>query len=396
MIKKIPTTAITIYLKDIMDGFYSLLKNKPAIEEFEEAFGGFIGSKYVLLVNSGTTAFYLILRALRNFSHKKEVVLPAYTVPTLTLPILEAGLKPVLCDISRKTFNMDFVSLSKVVSDRTLCIVPIHMFGFPCELSSILELSREKNIFVFEDAAQAIGAWVNEKRVGTIGDAGCFSFCRGKVFSTYSGGAIVSDSKELADAMRKERDNLPKNNTIFRFSIPFKMALLAYAVRPEIYGLFYPFIVPFKSKGIHRHFKPRKYLEFQAAVGLSLLKRLPKEIQKRYENGIILYNALKDNENILLPQIIPETKPAFNHLPVVFKDDSLRKKIQQKLWHSGIDTARMYIKPIHHFYDLGYSKIVDPFPNATYVGQELITLPTHPFMDRQALERIIEAFKEIK
>ena len=115
--------------------------------------------------------------------------------------------------------------------------------------------------------------------------------------------------------------------------------------------------------------------------------------QKRYEVGIALYDALKNDERILLPKIIEGATPVFNHLPVVFKEHTFREKVQQRLWERGIDTARMYQRPIHHIYDLGYSQTPDPFPNATYIAERLVTLPTHPFVDDRTLDKIIDAFQ---
>lgn len=390
-----PTTAVPVCLSDLVEGAKSILVSKSFIESFERAFSEYIGAKYAFLVNSGTTAFYVILKALSRLSGGTEVLLPAYTVPTLTLPIWKAGLLPKLCDVSMETFNMDPGSLQEVVSEKTLCVVPVHMFGFPCELDSILKIGKDRNIFVFEDAAQATGATIDGEMVGTIGDVGCFSLCRGKNFSTYTGGIIVTNSKDLADVIEKERDNLPGSNLLFRVTIPLKLTALAYAMRPTIYGIFYPFIVPFKSITIHESFEARQYTEFQSAVGLSLLRKLSDCNRRRYENGMSLYKALKDNENILLPRIIPGTKPVFNHLPVVFKDARLREEVQMKLWEPGIDTARMYLKPIHRIYDLGYDTSADPFPNASYLAQGLVTLPTHPFVEDDTLETIVRVFEEI-
>jgi len=154
VLRKIPTTAAPISFLEILGGLRSLVSARSLVREFELAFAAYIGTKYAFAVNSGTTAFYIILKAMRQFSDKDEVILPAYTVPTLTLPIHKAGLKTKLCDVGATTFNMNYGSVLKSVTTRTLCIVPVHMFGFPCDVDYLLRFGKENDVFVFETCSQ--------------------------------------------------------------------------------------------------------------------------------------------------------------------------------------------------------------------------------------------------
>jgi len=113
MIRKISTTAVPIPISDVVRGLFLWVARRRTIEEFEEKFSRYLGVKNAFLVNSGTTAFYLIIKAFSHFSPRKEVILPAYTVPTLCLPIWKAGLKPVLVDVSLDTFNLDSSRLDR-------------------------------------------------------------------------------------------------------------------------------------------------------------------------------------------------------------------------------------------------------------------------------------------
>lgn len=151
MIKKFTTTAVPISGSDIIAGFRAISRHESYIEKFEANFAKYIGSEDAFLVSSGNTAFYIILKVLRQLSDKTEVVIPAYTASTITLSILKAELKPVLCDISLDTFNMDVKeSLARVLSDDTLCLVPTHLFGLPCDTLSVNALANGKNVFVQE------------------------------------------------------------------------------------------------------------------------------------------------------------------------------------------------------------------------------------------------------
>lgn len=395
MLKKIPTTAVPLSLFEVSRGLQSLLGNKSYREEFEHGFARYMGSRHALSLNCCTATIYIFLKALRKFSNKTEVVIPAYTVPSLILPIRKAGLIPVLCDNSLDTLNMDTERLTSVVNDNTLCVIAVHHYGFLSEMDSIIRLAGEKGFFVLEDTAQAPGAILNAKKAGTMGYAGCFSLCKGKNFSTFNGGMIITDSDELADMMKRERDLIPEQDFSFKLKIPLILAAYSLVTRPIIYGLFYKLIAPFKQTTIHTGFESRQYTDFQAIIGQRLLDRLDEFNEIRLRKGMTLYNALKDNRQILLPKIIKDSTPVFNHLPVVFKEITTMEKVQAELWNGGIDTGRMYLKPVHHLYDLGYAIHPEAFSNALYIAERLITVPTHPYLDDGSIETIINVFQSI-
>ncbi|OHB46697.1 MAG: hypothetical protein A2106_03285 [Planctomycetes bacterium GWF2_40_8] len=395
MLRKIPTTAVPLSISEILKGFKSFFGKKSYIEEFEHNFARYMGSNYAFSFNCCTASIYIFLKTLKKLSNKQEVVIPAYTVPTLVLPIRKAGLKPVLCESSLDTFTMDFERLSDVVNDNTLCVLPIYHFGFPYEIDSLLKLASEKGFFVLEDTAQAPGAMLDGKKVGTLGDAGCFSLCRGKNFSTFNGGMLVTNSDEMAKIIREERDLLPRQGFSFKIKIPLILTLYSLVVRPIIYGSFYRLIAPFKHTTVHDSFASKQFSDFQAIIGLGLLKRLDEFNDIRLKKGMVLYDALKNNEHIILPQITKNSTPVFNHFPVVFKEIKTMEKVQAGLWERGIDTGRMYLKPVHHLYDLGYDRQKELFPNALYIAERLLTLPSHPYLDDNSIEKIIGVFKSL-
>jgi dTDP-4-amino-4,6-dideoxygalactose transaminase len=390
--KRMPIVGTPIALKDLGLGLKSLFSQWSYKREFEDRLVDTLGSRYCISTGSGKTAFYVILKCLSQLSTKKEVILPAYTDAGLVLVIRKLGLKTVFCDISLDTFNLDAALLSKIISQETLCIVAVHMFGLVCVMESIFKITRGKGIFVIEDCAQAMGASINGRMVGTIGDAGFYSFNRGKNFPTHSGGCITTNSKELAEDISREVKLLKEPNILLKLGLPIKLAGFSLAVRPKIYGLFYPFIAPFKNNRVPRDFTILRYTNFQAALGLSLLKRISEFSQRRYENGSALINGLKDMSGILLPKIVPGSIPVFNRLPVIFKDIHLREKVHVQLLKNGIEASYMYTRSLPQVFDIGYRK--DEFPNANYLAQRILTLPTHPLLDKQIIIRMIDLIKE--
>jgi len=362
------------------------------IAAFEDAFAAFNGSAHAITVGNGTTALYVTLLAMKEMMPgRDEVVLPAYTVPTLTLAFNEAGLKTVLCDVDRATFNMEPGSMAGVVTDRTLAVIPVHMFGFPCTLDKTLEIGRERGVFVLEDACQAPGAKLGGRCVGSIGDAGIFSLCKGKNISTFHGGIVTTDNDVMAEKIRSIVATLPPRGLVYRTAVPAVLAAFSLAMRPWFYGSFYPFIARFKSTEVHEAFHPSVYNGFMAGVGNALVPNLAAWNSERAENGRAIINGLEGADGLLLPRIINTAEPVFNHVPIVFDDTERVDTVQRLLFERGIDTGRMYEHPIHHIYDwLEYDREIEPFPDAAYIAPRLLTLPSHPYLTGRDIDIMIE------
>ncbi len=190
MIKKFPIICPAVGPCDIWRSIF--LKQNSSEKDFAALLAGSTGNKYIYLVNSGLTAFYLALLALKNHSERQEVVLPAYTAGSLVVAIKKAGLKPVLCDITLEDFNLDRKILSGVVSGNTLAVVAVHMFGIPISDISGIKQKIPSGVCLIEDCCQAEGGKVDNLEVGSFGELSFFSFNRGENFSTFGGGGIAT------------------------------------------------------------------------------------------------------------------------------------------------------------------------------------------------------------
>lgn len=389
----IPSTGTPISFFDILAGVTSSF-NRP-MAAFEATLKTYTNKKYCYFANSGTTAFYLILKVLKNLSNKTEVVLPAYTAPSLILPIRKTGLKPVVCDISLKTFNMDIQSLGSCVNENTLCIVPVHMFGAPMDTETVMEIARQRAVFVVEDAASSLGTLIHNRPTGIFGDVGFYSFNRGKNLSTLSGGCIVTDNAGLAEKIRSECALLPNLNLVSRVKTSVKLVALSLAVRPLFYTLFYNLISKLKYTTLHTDFESCAYTSFQAGVGRSLFNHTDRIFYKRYDHGMFLFDKLNGLKGISLPELIPHATTVFNQFPVLFNDEGVKEKVFERIISTGIESTKLYPDPIHRVYDLGYDvDREDPFPNATYFSKRLLLIPTHPMMNIARLSRIVNIIKE--
>ena len=364
-------------------------KDSRARDEFASALSGYAGSKYVYLSNSGISSFYIILRALKQRYAQKEVVLPAYTAGSLVVAAQKAGLKVVLCDISLEDFNADRAALMGAVSDKTLAATVVHMFGIGVEYIENLRKDIRPDVFIIEDCAQAMGTIINNRRVGAFADASFFSFARGKNLTAYGGGSIMTRSEKMYDSIRPNYDELIKPYTKKdSVRLPLETLIFCLAVNPVIYGLGYPLISRFKDVRPPKDFSIKTMTPFQAALALALMKQIDALSLKRFENGIFLINALNSLKGLTLPKISSASRPAFNRLPVLFRDLDARGEVERRMARAGIETSRMYSKPLHHIFDLGYKK--ESFPNACYLAEHLLTFPVHPSVRENDLARMAD------
>jgi dTDP-4-amino-4,6-dideoxygalactose transaminase len=356
--------------------------------DLEERIKYMFRGRHAFMVNSGTTAFYMILRALRRLSDRDEVILPAYTAPSLTLPIKKAGLKYRLVDISLDTFNMDTEKTAAAVSDRTLAILSVNMFGIPVELDKI---NVPKDTYVIDDAASSFGTKKGYNFTGTFGDIGFISLNRGKNLSTVTGGIIVTGNEKLAELVKDEISQLPSHSTSSKAKLIFKAAALSYAVRPWFYTLFRRMISQFKYTTVHDDFESFQQTVFQRALGCSLLKRSEKIFVDREDKGRLLHNAFIHVKGIRCPIIPNSWRVVFNQFPIVVEDAEKRMKVFDTINSTGLEPTILYDKPIHRIYGNGS----ESFPNAEYISERLVLIPVHHYVNSVALYMVVEAVKKV-
>ena len=393
MIVKLPMLGSSISPGDMLYAV-SRMNDKSAPSEFARAISKYTGLKNIYLVSSGIASFYIILEALKLRSKKKQVILPAYTAGSLVVAVKKAGLEVVLCDISLHDYGPDEGSMLKAISKETLAIVYIHLFGIGTPGIEKLKKIVPPDIFIIEDCAQAMGTEIDGKRVGTFSDVSFFSFNRGKNMPLTTGGLIATDSVNLAKGI--ERYYMPlTEGRLMQSAIESVVKILAFnlSVLPFVYGSCYSIISRFKETTPPKDFIVRNITHFQSALGAILLNKLDILVSKRYENGMYLINALKDIDRISIPEISSNSRPAFNRFPVLFKDTSKREVAEKRLSCSGIETSRMYLKPLYRMFDLCFKN--ENFPNADYCAEHLLTLPIHPSVRGKDLDKMIEVMRTV-
>lgn len=195
----------TKYLNDCLaSGWIS--SQGPYIERFQTAFQEYLGDGRALCTSSGTTALHLALMAL-GIGRGDEVIVPDLTFGATANVVMHAGATPVFVDVDPITWTLDPSAMRSAISPRTKAVIPVHLYGHPCDMDPIMELAKKHDLKVVEDCAEALGAEYKGRKVGLIGDVGCFSFFANKVITTGEGGMAITANGALYDSMSTLRDH---------------------------------------------------------------------------------------------------------------------------------------------------------------------------------------------
>lgn len=328
------------------------------VKKFEKEFAKFCGTKYAIGVGNGTDALYLALRAC-GISQDDEVILPTNTFIATAEAITLNNARPVFIDINPITHNIDISKIEQVISKKTKAIIPVHLFGQPAEMSSILKISKKYKIFVIEDCAQAHGAIYKGKKVGSFGHLACFSFFPGKNLGAYGdAGMVVTNNKKLAK----------------------KIFMLRNHGRLEKYE--------HEIEGTNSRLD-----EIQAAILRVKLRHLNQWNRARQKNAKIYDKLFKNIDNVITPKIIKGTKSVYYFYVIRVKD---RKKIQKKLKEKSIAAGIHYPVPLHlqpAYKYLGYKK--GDFPEAEKDSEEILSLPVYPELIFNQIKYIVDLIKQI-
>lgn len=333
-------------LDAIKHGDYTLGEE---LEKFEKEFADYCDTEYCIGVASGTDALWLSLIAL-GIKKNDEVIIPANTFIATALAVDIAQAKSVLVDINKDNYNIDINLIKTKITKNTKAIIPVHLYGQPVDMDEILSLAREFNLKVIEDACQAHGAIYKGKRVGSIGNAGCFSFYPAKNLGAYGdGGAIVTNDGELASKIRMMRNYGQKEK--------YNHIIKGYNSRLD---------------------------NIQAAILRVKLKYLDKWNKKRLMNAELYDNRL-NSLDIVLPKVLPNRNHIY-HLYVI--RTKKREKLRKFLVKNNIQTGLHYPIPINNqpvYKDL-FSK--ESYPISEECSNEILSLPMYPELTREDIEFI--------
>ncbi|OHV43884.1 aminotransferase DegT [Parafrankia soli] len=362
--------------------------------QFEAELAAYLGAEHAITTNSGTSALHTALAAL-GIGPGDEVICTPYSFVASASCVLQAGALPVFADVD-ESHTLSVADVEKKITPRSRAIIVVHLYGVVADLDPIIDLGRKHGLFVVEDCAQSIGATYKGRKVGTVGDVGCFSFCQSKHFTTGGeGGAIVTDDEDLSWECRSLRDH--------GFDVARRMGLME--LGPEY---------------IHRRVGFNYRLtEMQSAIGISELARLDSwNLPLRRANGRQLIEALKDHPLVMhTPVDTTERENAFWWAPFVLDVEQLSVPLAdfaaamtaEGMPFTAVQLGEMYRERV--FVERkGFGKLNYPFddPNATpidysrtscatahWLSARTLTLYTHPVYIERHMQQYITAFEKV-
>ena len=342
------------FTKEMKEAAINSLQNEKfvlgeSVFKFEEEFARYIDTKYAVSVNSGNSALHLSLLSLGiNQNHK--VITSTNSFIASSNCILMCDAKPILCDIFENDGNMDITTFTENFD----AIIPVHIYGNPCDYDSIAAISEEKKIPIIEDAAQAHGATFGNKKIGSLGTVGCFSFYTTKNMTVGGdGGMITTDNEEIAEKIQSLRDNGRTKDRNEHDKLGFTMRLNT----------------------------------INAAIGRTQLRHLDENNAKRREI-CNLYRKHLINDCILPEN--PNGKSVFHQ--IVLKSTN-RDEIIQHLTHNEIGTSIHYPIPIHK--QLLYSNFDFKLPKSEKFCNEILSLPSYPTLKKDEVRYVCEKLNEV-
>lgn len=357
------------------------------VKEFEKEIANKIGVKHAITVGNGTDALIIALKSL-GIKEGDEVITTDYTFFATAEAIRFVGATPVFCDVELDTYNINPSQIEEKITDKTKAIICVHLFGNACKMDEINDIAKRHNLYVVEDAAQAINSQYNGKNVGNLGDVACFSFFPTKNLGCFGdGGMITTNDDDLATIIRALKVHGSGEN-----------GMKAYAILNDE-----EVEVVEQNSGDNTVYNPLKYYnylighnsrldEIQAAILRIKLKHLDEYTENRRSISHKYIDALK-NTSLVMPTETEGGKHVF-HLFILQSEN--REEIESKLKEKGIATGTYYKVPMHlqkAFNDLGYKK--GDFPNAEYLSERTFAIPLFPEMNDEEREYIINSIKEI-
>lgn len=337
------------------------------IKKFEETFAEYCGMKYGVSCTSGFAALHLACAAL-NLKKGDEVIVPTFTMAASINGIILTGATPVFVDSDKETWCIDVTKIEEKITPKTKAIMPVHIYGHPCDMGAIEKLAKKYGLYIIEDAAEAHGAEYNGKKCGSFSDISCFSFFANKMLTTGEGGMCLTNDEGLAARLRKLKNHA--------FEAP---------------------------KFIHREVGYNyRMTNVTAAIGFAQAEKAEKLVEARRQVGLRYNRLLKNFKKITLPIEKEYAKNVYWMYAITLNDDVklTKDEVMTKLKERGIDTRSFFI-PMHKqpaYYNHTVENAPDcsgNYPVAEKIGERGFYLPSASTLTDEEANKVVSALKEI-
>ena len=336
----------------------------PYLDRFEQAFALYCGSRHAIAVSNGTVALHLALRAL-GIGAGDEVVMPDLTFAATAHAVLEAGATPVFADVDPRTWCIDPKAVARALGARTRAIIPVHLYGHPADMPALEALAKPRNVVLLEDAAEAHGAEIAGKRVGSLGKVGTFSFYGNKLMTTGEGGMVTTDDDALAQRLRFLKDHgMSKERRYYHTELAFNYRMT----------------------------------NLQAALGVAQLEQIEGFIEKKRDIMQWYREELAGVSEIELNAESPGAKSVFWMVSLVLHDHAKpsRDELAARLRDQGVD-SRPFFVPMSELPHLAHYRKVgtasDACPVSVRLSRRGMNLPSGCALTRQDVAFVAQAVR---
>ena len=333
------------------------------INEFEKKWAEYCGVKYGIAVSNGTVALQVALGCL-NLKHGDEVIIPDFTIISCALAVIYNDAKPVFIDSEPRTFTIDVNKIEEKITENTRAIMPVHIYGHPCDMDSIFRLAEKYNLVIIEDAAEAHGAEYKRKKCGSLGDISCFSFYANKIITTGEGGMVLTNNRNYAEKARSIRN-------------------LCFQKRR------------FYHEELGNNFR---LTNIQAAIGLAQLKRINKLVRKKRWIGKTYNRKLKNISDLILPVEKSWAKNVYWMYGIVLGEGTGidAGELANLLNKVGIDTRPFFLgmheQPI--FKKIGLID-GDCYPVSERISRRGLYLPSGLTLNGENIDFVVDSIKKV-
>ncbi|MFL6476991.1 MAG: DegT/DnrJ/EryC1/StrS family aminotransferase [Nitrososphaera sp.] len=331
------------------------------VRDFESLMKNYLKIKHVVSVNSGTSALYAALLA-AGINPGDEVLIPSFTFVATANAVVAAGGRPIFVDIKKEDYTMDASDLKAKITQRSKVVVPVHLYGHPCDIDEIGELAEKNSLHLIEDACQSLGSSYKKKQTGTLGTMGCFSMYASKVLTAGEGGAIATDNDDLADKLKMIRNH---------------GMVEGYDTRMLGLNLRLP--------------------ELSAAVAKMQMQKLDKLLQIRRRNADLLSKLLftsSEKYEVKMPEETADKR--FNWYLYTITLQHGRDKVKNALVQNSVGATVYYSPPVHKM--PLYARIASEtkkLPVTEWCADHILSLPVHPYVTEADVSHIADSLKSV-
>jgi CDP-6-deoxy-D-xylo-4-hexulose-3-dehydrase len=370
------------YVNEALDA--NRLSIGPFVHEFEKRFAALHGRPHGIMTNSGTSALQIALGALKEkhgWRDGDEVIVPAITFIASSNVVIYNNLKPVFCDVDPATYNISPPEIVKKITPRTRAIMPVHLYGLPCDMEAIGEIARAHDLSIIEDSCETMFAKYQDRPVGSFGEVACFSTYVAHILVTGVGGLVICEDEELAALCSSflahgrdsiyldidQDDDLPEDALNEVIDRRFSFVRLGHSFRPT---------------------------ELEAAIGLAELEDYKENIRRRRENAAALTSKLrKFSSQLRLPVIPQDREHVFMMYPISVREQGMRRRLVRHLERHGIETRFSFPLITQPIYKKMFNLSMDDYPAARTIGENSFYIGCHQHLTDDDIDHVANTFE---